>query len=135
MFALTWVFGKNNLVPTVTVALTSSGESSMTAMCLGMLAVRLCLLRSSSARIVDLFWIGVTFAQARWLGVMSRRMVQLSLVCPNAPSIIEGEAATILVDFRGFREVVAESTARVLVAVQGVDFLAVSIRESERMQV
>merc|ERR1719272_2326621 len=42
----------------------------MTAMCLGMLAVRLCLLRSSSARIVDLFLIGVTFAQARWLGVM-----------------------------------------------------------------
>merc|ERR1719345_376780 len=54
---------------------------------------------------------------------------------PNAPSIIEGEAATILVDFRGFREDVAESIARVLVAVQGVDFLAVSIRESERMQV
>merc|ERR1719272_329586 len=42
----------------------------MIAMCLGMLTVRLCLLRSSNARIVDLFLIGVTFAQARWLGVM-----------------------------------------------------------------
>merc|ERR1712166_855692 len=67
------------------VALTSSGESSMIAMRLGMLTVRLCLLRSTNARIVDLSLIGVTFAQARWLGVMSRRMLQLSLVVQMRP--------------------------------------------------
>eukprot|EP00964_Phaeocystis_antarctica_P161614 scaffold133469_cov103-Phaeocystis_antarctica.AAC.1 len=50
-----------------------------------MLTVRLCLLRSSNARIVDLSLIGVTFAQARWLGVMSRRMLQLSLVVQMRP--------------------------------------------------
>merc|ERR1740117_980623 len=49
----------------------------MIAMRLGMLTVRLCLLRSSNARIVDLSLIGVTFAQARWLGVRRGHTVRL----------------------------------------------------------
>ena len=56
---------------------------------LGMLTVRLCLLRSSNARIVDLSLIGVTFAHARWLGVMSRRMLQLSLVVQTHPPLLK----------------------------------------------
>ena len=54
---------------------------------------------------------------------------------PHATSVVEGEAATVLVDLGGFREDVADGVARVIEAVQGVDFLAVSVRESERVEV
>ena len=52
--------------------------------------------------------------------------------------LVHSHGESVLIEhpvLRGFRKDVAKSVARVIVAVQGVEFLAVSIRESERMEV